>query len=175
MVRGHFGGHGSGRICIIIRICMSRQGLICIIVNINEALWILMRYDVMKIGIFWNLFVKDRREKSWPRQNQFSNNRLLIDLLIDLSWYTSYFQSFQMLRNNITQLWIGMSRRGLISIIANINEALWIIMTSWELKFYGIFFFNDRREKIDGRIGDIDAKKNQKRGIDRWRHVSLEF
>ena len=37
------------------------------------------------------------------------------------------------------------------------------------------YFVNDRREKVDGRIGDIDAKKNQKRRIDRWRHVSLEF
>ena len=48
----------------------------------------------------WNLFFNDQREKGRPRQNQFSNNRLLIDLLIDLSWYTSYFQSFQMLCNN---------------------------------------------------------------------------
>ena len=58
----------------------------------------------MKIEIFFEYFVNGRREKSRPRQNQFSNNRLLIDLLIDLSWYTSYFQSFQMLCNNITQL-----------------------------------------------------------------------
>ena len=41
-----------------------------------------MRYDVMKIEIFLEYFVNDRGEKS--QTNQFSNNRLLIDLLIDL-------------------------------------------------------------------------------------------
>ena len=43
-----------------------------------------MRYDVMKIETYWNFFFNDQREKNRPRQNQFSNNRLLIDLLIDL-------------------------------------------------------------------------------------------
>ena len=60
--------------------------------------------DVMRIEIFLEYFVNDRREKSRPRQTQFSNNRLLIDMLIDLSWYTNYFQSFQMCNNKPSYL-----------------------------------------------------------------------
>ena len=42
-----------------------------------------MRYDVMKIKIvFWNILSTIDAKKA--RQNQFSNNYLLIDLLIDL-------------------------------------------------------------------------------------------
>ena len=66
-----------------------------------------------------------------------------------------------MLCNNITQLWIGMSRRGLISIIVNINEAWWG-MTSWKLKFFWNILSTVDAKKVDGLIGGIDAKNSEK-------------
>ena len=72
--------------------------------------------------------------------------------------YTSYFH---MLCNNITQLWIGMSRRGLISIIVNINEAWWG-MTSWKLKFFGTFFSTiDAKKLMDWSV--VSMRKNSEK------------
>ena len=44
--------------------------------------------------------------------------------------------------------------------IMNSNE----VWRHEKLKFFGNFFVNDRREKVDGRIGGIDAKKFRKDG-----------
>ena len=90
-------------ISIIVLICMSRRGLICIIVNINEALWIIMRYDVMKFKIVFGTFFSNDQAvwlKSWSNWSGVSSILIegvrptFIHLLI-LSIFINFFDCFR--------------------------------------------------------------------------------
>ena len=71
-----WGGHGSGRNCMIVWICMSRRGLISIIVNINEAWWGMTSWELKFFGIFCQRSTrKSRWTDRWHRLEKKSEKR----------------------------------------------------------------------------------------------------